>query len=84
VFAGSPIKRIGRDRLVRNALIAAGNSAAPALLPAVLACVDDPAPVVRGAAAWAVRRLAEPMQLAAVRRDRLARETDDSVRAEWD
>ena len=57
VFAGSPIKRIGRDRLVRNCLIAAGNSGDPALLPAVGALLDDIDPVIRDAAQWATAEL---------------------------
>ncbi|MFN3468954.1 MAG: tRNA epoxyqueuosine(34) reductase QueG [Novosphingobium sp.] len=57
VFSGSPIKRIGRDRWVRNCLYAAGNSADPALIPAVQALVDDPDPAVADAARWAMERL---------------------------
>ena len=57
VFAGSPIKRIGRNRMVRNCLIAAGNSADPALSAPVAALVGDPDPVVAEAAAWALMRL---------------------------
>ena len=57
VFAGSPIKRIGRDRLVRNALIAAGNSGTPALAPAVAALQADADPAVAEAATWALARL---------------------------
>ncbi len=57
LFAGSPIKRIGRDRFIRNALIAAGNSANPALLPAAQRLRADPDPVVAEAAAWACARL---------------------------
>jgi epoxyqueuosine reductase len=57
VFAGSPIKRIGRDRLVRNAAIAAGNSGAAALAPPLRALLDDPDEVVREAAEWALGRL---------------------------
>ncbi len=57
VFAGSPIKRIGRDRMVRNCLIAAGNSGDGALAVPVRALLDDPDPVVRDAAEWAIRRL---------------------------
>jgi epoxyqueuosine reductase len=56
-FAGSPIKRIGRSRFVRNVMIAIGNSADPALLPAAGACLADPDPVVAEAAAWAVGRM---------------------------
>ena len=57
VFAGSPIKRIGRNRMVRNAAIAAGNSGAPVLKPVLARLVDDPDPVVAEAAAWALKRL---------------------------
>lgn len=57
VFSGSPIKRIGRDRMVRNCLIAAGNSGDPALRPAVAALVNDPDPVVSEAADWALKKL---------------------------
>ena len=57
VFAGSPIKRIGRDRMVRNCLIAAGNSGDVALVQPVRALLNDPDPVVRDAAEWAAERL---------------------------
>jgi epoxyqueuosine reductase len=57
-FAGSPIKRIGRDRFVRNVMIATGNSGDAALLPAAQRLLDDENPVVAEAAAWAVARLA--------------------------
>jgi epoxyqueuosine reductase len=82
IFSGSPIKRIGRDRMVRNALIAAGNSGLPALLPRVLALLDDPAPVVRGAAIWALSRL-DPMRVVVEREGRVTDEPDESVCAEW-
>ncbi|MEL6464930.1 MAG: tRNA epoxyqueuosine(34) reductase QueG [Pseudomonadota bacterium] len=56
-FSGSPIKRIGRDRFVRNVAYAIGNSRRPALGPAVQALVDDPDPAVADAARWAVTQL---------------------------
>ena len=56
-FAGSPIKRIGRDRFVRNVLNAIGNSADPTLLPQAEALCTDPSPIVSDAAAWAAHRL---------------------------
>jgi epoxyqueuosine reductase len=56
-FAGSPVKRIGRDRFVRNVAIAIGNAGDPALLPAATGLLADPDPVVAEAAAWAVARL---------------------------
>ena len=57
VFAGSPIKRIGRDRMVRNACIAAGNGGDPALAATLDRLRSDPSPVVAEAAAWAISRL---------------------------
>jgi len=82
VFAGSPIKRIGRDRMVRNALIAAGNSADGALAARVAPLLDDSAPVVRGAAIWALARL-DPARFADERDRRRTREEDATVREEW-
>jgi epoxyqueuosine reductase len=57
VFAGSPIKRIGRDRMVRNCLIAAGNSGSAALALPVSRLREDPSPVIRDAANWALTRI---------------------------
>ena len=57
MFSASPIKRIGRERFVRNVLIAIGNSGDRALLPAAIARLDDKDPVVADAASWAVQRL---------------------------
>jgi epoxyqueuosine reductase len=57
VFAGSPIKRIGRNRMVRNAAIAAGNSGKAELIPMLETLVGDPDLVVSEAAAWAVAKL---------------------------
>lgn len=56
-FAGSPIKRIGRDRFIRNVLYAIGNSGLPALRGVTLRLLDDPDPAVADAARWAVDRL---------------------------
>ncbi|MEO7563728.1 MAG: tRNA epoxyqueuosine(34) reductase QueG [Sphingomicrobium sp.] len=58
LFAGSPIKRIGRDRFVRNCLIAAGNSGEPGLADLVRSHLDDPNPVLAEAARWALDQLA--------------------------
>jgi epoxyqueuosine reductase len=57
VFSGSPIKRIGRDRMVRNAAIAAGNSGDRGLVPVLQGLLDDPSEVVRDAAEWGVGEL---------------------------
>ena len=56
-FSGSPIKRIGRDRFLRNVLYAVGNSNDPAFLPALEPHLGDPDPVVADAARWAKARL---------------------------
>jgi epoxyqueuosine reductase len=82
-FAGTPVKRTGRNRVVRNAVIAAGNSANPAHLPALIALAGDDSPLVRGAAAWAIGRLAQPEDLLAIADRALAREHDPEVRDEW-
>ncbi|MDP1753465.1 MAG: tRNA epoxyqueuosine(34) reductase QueG [Reyranella sp.] len=80
-FAGTAIKRIGRDRFVRNVAYALGNSTAPeTALPAVERLLADPSPLVRGAAVWALSRLAPE----AFKRQRLATtEADVDVQAEW-
>ena len=57
LFAGSPVKRTGRDRFVRNVLIAIGNSADRALTRAARERLDDSSPLVRDAASWALERL---------------------------
>lgn len=57
IFSGSPIKRIGRDRMVRNCLYAAGNSRDAALIPVVQSLLADPDPAIADAAAWALDRL---------------------------
>ncbi|MFC7454333.1 tRNA epoxyqueuosine(34) reductase QueG [Insolitispirillum peregrinum] len=82
VFSGSPIKRIGRGRMVRNALVALGNSGQPALAAVVVPLLDDDDPMVRGCAVWALGRLA-PQQLAERAPAALACEQDPLVREEW-
>jgi epoxyqueuosine reductase len=59
-FSGSPVKRVGRDRFVRNVLVAIGNSGDPALAPEAARLLDDPSPLVREMAAWALARLTRP------------------------
>lgn len=83
VFAGSPIKRIGRDRMMRNALIAAGNGASPHLAKPVAQLLDDPAAEVRGAAIWALARI-DPDAVAAEANRRRGYENDQQVQTEWD
>ena len=83
MFSGSPVKRIGRDRFVRNVLIAAANSGDASLARPVRALLDDPSPLVRGAAVWTTARLVDGDAFDALKRERLAAEKDDAVRAEW-
>jgi epoxyqueuosine reductase len=80
-FSRTPIKRSGRDRLVRNALIAIGNSGSPGLAAAAERLVDDASAQVRGAALWALRRL-DPERARAVWARRAAGEPDPTVRLE--
>jgi epoxyqueuosine reductase len=83
LFAKSPVKRIGRDRFVRNVLYAIGNSATPALAEAATARLDDASPLIRGAAVWALSRLQDAATFAALRAARLPAEADPQVREEW-
>jgi len=82
VFSGSPIKRIGRERFVRNVCIAIGNSGEPRLVEPVEALLDDASPLVRGAAIWALLQL-DPARFNAARARRMAGETDAGVLKEW-
>ena len=83
-FAGTPIKRTGRDRFVRNVLIGAGNSGDRSLLPKVEVLLCDPSPIVRAAAVWAYCRLAPDGDKAVTRRRLAHAETDADVAAEWE
>lgn len=82
LFAGSPIKRIGVGRFIRNVLIAIGNSDDATHLPAVEARLGDDDPLVRGAAIWALRRL-DPARATALHLAYAGKEGDSSVKAEW-
>lgn len=83
VFSGSPIKRSGRARFVRNVCLAIGNSGQPELATSLLPLLQDDAPVVRGAAVWALARL-DPARFAAEKALRRDAEQDTSVQEEWD
>jgi epoxyqueuosine reductase len=84
VFSGSPIKRLGRDRFVRNVLIAIGNSGAPELTRVARDRLADSSPLVRAMAVWALSRLADAETFARLRDESRPNESDDQVRAEWD
>ena len=83
LFAKSPVKRIGRDRFIRNVLIAIGNSADPDLAPVAIKLLDDASALVRGAAVWALAQLVAGHEFAALCDKHLPRENDDAVREEW-
>ncbi|MBZ9800082.1 tRNA epoxyqueuosine(34) reductase QueG [Mesorhizobium sp. ES1-4] len=82
-FSGSPIKRIGRDRFVRNVLLAAGNSGDAALAGSVRDLLGDASPLVRGAAIWALARLVPETEYAERAATGLETENDAAVREEW-
>jgi epoxyqueuosine reductase len=83
LFAGSPIKRTGRDHFVRNVLIALGNSADADLAAVAEDQLTDPSPLVRAMAVWALWRLLDDEQFAALREVHLDGEPDSDVRREW-
>jgi epoxyqueuosine reductase len=84
-FSGSPIKRIGRNRFLRNVLIAAGNSGDQSLVLACEKLLSDPSPLVRGASVWALSRLTPPSRMRELAHIQAASgEADPEVRAEWD
>ncbi|CAN5169989.1 tRNA epoxyqueuosine(34) reductase QueG [soil metagenome] len=83
LFSKSPVKRIGRDRFVRNVLYGIGNSGDAALAEEAYRLLEDAGPVVRGAAVWAMSRLA-PAEMKALDAANRWREGDAGVLAEWD
>ena len=82
-FSGSPIKRIGRDRFIRNVLIAIGNSSDGTLAPRAEALLADPSALVRAMAVWALARLVGPDGIAILAKKYRVGETDAAVLAEW-
>jgi epoxyqueuosine reductase len=82
-FTKSSVKRIGRDRFVRNVLMAIGNSGERPLATEAERLLSDASPLVRGAAVWALVQLLEREKVEALATKALATETDASVRAEW-
>ena len=82
-FSGSPIKRVGRDRFIRNVLIAIGNSGDGALIPAASRLLGDPSPLVRAMAVWALSRLCGKTGFDALKVLHASDETDAAVLEEW-
>jgi epoxyqueuosine reductase len=83
LFAGGPIKRIGRARFLRNVMIAIGNSDDRALAAVAAERLDDENPLVRGAAVWALARLISREEFSSLASERLRRESDGAVIEEW-
>ncbi len=83
LFSRSPIKRIGRNRFIRNVLIAVGNSGDPGLKRSALPHLADDNPVVRAAAVWALAQLCDPDEFARLHDRHGRREEDGDVREEW-
>ena len=83
LFRGSPVKRISRDRFVRNVLIAIGNSGDATLAAVAEARLADMSPLVRAMAIWALGRLLKPADFSALASRYEAGETDEAVAAEW-
>lgn len=83
LFSKSPVKRIGRDRFIRNVLYAIGNSGDATLATEAERLLDDPAPDVRGAAVWALSQLRHPTAFEALRTQHCRDEADPDVLAEW-
>ena len=79
LFSGSPVKRIGRDRFVRNVLVAIGNSGDASLACVARERLQDASPLVRAMAVWALSRLLNGKEFASLARD----DPDAEVRAEW-
>jgi len=83
VFSGSPIKRTGRDRFVRNVLIALGNSGDPGNAGTAATLLSDTSPLVRAMAVWCLKQLLPPREFTALRAKQFALEADPEVRREW-
>jgi epoxyqueuosine reductase len=83
LFARSPVKRTGRNRFVRNVLVAVGNSGDAELAGAAEARLADTSALVRGAAVWALARLLPRQRLAALAALHASRENDPQVASEW-
>ncbi|HEX2800550.1 MAG TPA: tRNA epoxyqueuosine(34) reductase QueG [Phenylobacterium sp.] len=83
LFAKSPVKRIGRERFIRNVLYAIGNSGETALAAEAERLLADPSSLVRGAAVWALSRLLDAAAFEALRSEREAMESDPAAQVEW-
>jgi epoxyqueuosine reductase len=83
LFTKSPVKRIGRDRFIRNVLIAIGNADDPSLAAEAERLLDDASPLVRGAAVWALAQLMTRETFKVLEAKALSTELNEDVRTEW-
>ena len=83
LFTKSPVKRIGRDRFIRNVLIAIGNADDTSLAPEAERLLDDASPLVRGAAVWALSQLMERERFDMLAAKTIGHEANEDVCAEW-
>lgn len=83
LFTKSPVKRTGRGRFIRNVVVAMGNANNPDYIHPIETLLDDPEPLVRGMAVWALGRYLQPSEMLARANAALRTETDAGVRTEW-
>lgn len=83
LFRKSPVKRTGRERFIRNSLIAAGNTGEPALAESIIPLLRDDSPLIRAMSVWALLQLCSLDRLNELKDIHFANETDMAVRAEW-
>lgn len=82
-FRGTPVKRTGRARILRNCLIAAGNSGQGYFIELAEKLLQDDEPLIRGAAIWALKQLTDNKEFQSLKAAHLSHERDASVKAEW-
>ena len=82
-FSGTPVKRTGRERFIRNCLIAAGNSGEVSLLPAIRRLLDEPSPLIRAMAVWALGEFVSEQEFTDIMKRYYPRETNADIVAEW-
>ena len=82
-FSGTPIKRTGRDRFIRNCLVAAGNSKDMTLSELIEPLLKDENPLVRGTAVWALSQLLPKEAFTKLKQTEIIKEKDPLVKSEW-
>jgi len=83
MFSGSPIKRIGRDRFLRNVVIAVGNSGSEDFSQALVGLLRDRSALVRAAVVWSLSRILEPRKFKSLKNRWISAEADPDVKREW-